>query len=72
MLMIGSKAIAVRLFSYSTILSKCYKYPELSFKCSHDTLPFGCHGWRKSKSSAFWCGEGDTPCFPSHCMRTYL
>lgn len=42
------------------------KYPELSFKRSHGTLPFGCHGWTKSKNRVFWCGEGDTPRFPSH------
>lgn len=40
------------------------KYPALSFRRSHGTMPFGCHGWTKPKNRAFWCGEGDTPRFP--------
>lgn len=61
-------AMMPRHFHYPTeteAISFAYdKYPELSLKRSRGTMPFGCHGWTKSRNKAFWCGNGSVPRFP--------
>ena len=62
-------ALVPRHFRYpewqEAILFSYNKYPELSFRWSGGKVPFGCHGWTKSKYRPFWCREGEEPRFPS-------